>query len=88
MRASRPWGRPQQSSAAQLAALQTVLGEHHDAVVTREWLHRQADATTGVSFIAGELAALELRNVADAAARWHEQWVHASRPGLWRWLRS
>lgn len=74
--------------AAQLAALQTVLGEHHDAVVTREWLHRQADATTGVSFIAGELAALELRNVADAAARWHEQWVHASRPGLWRWLRS
>jgi CHAD domain-containing protein len=75
-------------SAAQLASLQTVLGEHHDAVVTRDWLRREADAIAGVSFIAGELAALELRNIHDAADRWREQWLQASRPRLWRWLRS
>jgi CHAD domain-containing protein len=75
-------------SAAQLAALQTVLGDHHDAVVTRTWLQRQAAAVAGTSFVAGELAAIELGRVRDAEAQWRDAWDRASRPESWRWLRS
>jgi CHAD domain-containing protein len=76
------------TSAARLADLQTVLGDHHDAVVTREWLHRQAVATSDVSFVAGQLAALELIRVDEARGRWRDAWGAASRRQDWRWLRS
>jgi CHAD domain-containing protein len=75
-------------SASRLAGLQTVLGEHHDAVVAREWLHRQAVAASEVSFVAGELAALELARGDDAKKRWRDAWAAASRKQDWRWLRS
>ncbi|MDQ6847810.1 MAG: CHAD domain-containing protein [Candidatus Dormibacteraeota bacterium] len=81
-------GAPATESAAQLAALQTVLGDHHDGVTTRDWLQRQAEAITGVSFIAGEMAALELRNVRRSAKGWRDEWAIISRSGNWRWLRS
>jgi CHAD domain-containing protein len=81
-------GEPASRAAVQLAALQTVLGEHHDAVVTREWLQRQAQAVAAVSFIAGELAALELRRIRDVDAQWRQAWDRASRPESWRWLRK
>ncbi len=81
-------GQPAAQAAAKLAVLQTVLGEHHDAVVTREWLQRQSEAMAGVSFIAGELAALELGRIRDAEQQWREAWNGASRPECWRWLRS
>jgi CHAD domain-containing protein len=75
-------------SAVRLAAVQTVLGEHHDAVVTREWLHRQSEAVAGLSFVAGELAALELRRIRDVQRQWRDAWDKASHPESWRWLRS
>jgi CHAD domain-containing protein len=81
-------GAPAARFAGQLAVLQTVLGEHHDAVVTREWLQRQSEAIAGVSFIAGELAALELLRVRDVDKRWREAWATAARPESWRWLHS
>ncbi|HEY8674955.1 MAG TPA: CHAD domain-containing protein, partial [Candidatus Dormibacteraeota bacterium] len=74
--------------AAHLADLQTILGEHHDAVVTREWLRRQAVGATDVSFVAGQLAALELVRLGDANKRWRDAWAAASRRQDWRWLRS
>ena len=74
--------------AAHLADLQTILGEHHDAVVTREWLRRQALGATDVSFVAGQLAALELVRLGDANKRWRDAWAAASRRQDWRWLRS
>jgi CHAD domain-containing protein len=74
--------------AQRLAELQTVLGDHHDAVVTREWLQRQAAASAGLSFGAGELAALELINLTAARDRWREAWATASHKQDWRWLRS
>lgn len=76
------------ASAATIAALQTVLGEQHDAVVTRAWLHRQAAASADVAFVAGELAALELHRLSDATERWPQAWRAASRRKDWRWLRS
>ncbi|MDQ6855851.1 MAG: CHAD domain-containing protein [Candidatus Dormibacteraeota bacterium] len=81
-------GEPAAQCAARLATLQTVLGEHHDAVVTRQWLQRQSQAVNGVSFIAGELAALELRRIGEADEQWRDAWDKASRPDGWRWLRS
>jgi CHAD domain-containing protein len=81
-------GAPAAECAARLAALQTVLGEHHDAVVTREWLHRESQAIAGVSFTAGEMAALELRRVTKAAREWRDEWARASRSESWRWLGS
>jgi CHAD domain-containing protein len=76
------------SSARRLADLQTVLGEHHDAAVTREWLQHQAIAAGDISFVAGQLAALELNRLRDAARRWPQAWAAASRKQDWRWLRS
>ena len=81
-------GPPAAECAARLAVLQTVLGEHHDGVVTREWLHRQAQAVAGVSFAAGEIAALELRRVREAAEQWRAEWAKVSRSENWRWLRN
>jgi CHAD domain-containing protein len=75
-------------SASRLADLQTVLGEHHDAVVAREWLHRQAVDDPEVSFVSGELAALELAGADHAKKRWRGVWAAASRKQDWRWLRS
>ncbi|MBJ7594797.1 MAG: CHAD domain-containing protein [Candidatus Dormibacteraeota bacterium] len=81
-------GAPAAECAAQLAALQTVLGEHHDGVTTRDWLQREAEAMSGVSFIAGELAALELPNVRRASKVWRDEWAKISPSRNWRWLRS
>jgi CHAD domain-containing protein len=76
------------ASAARLADLQTLLGEQHDAAVTREWLRGQAEATTSVAFAAGQLAALEVGRMRGASRRWRTVWEAASRKKDWRWLRS
>jgi CHAD domain-containing protein len=76
------------ASATRLAALQTVLGEHHDATVTREWLQQQATAATDVAFAAGELAGIELDRARHAAESWRAAWTDASRKQDWRWLAS
>jgi CHAD domain-containing protein len=81
-------GEAAQASSARIAALQTVLGDHHDASVTREWLHRQSEAAADVAFPAGQLAAFELGRMRHAGTRWREAWVAASRPKEWRWLRG
>jgi CHAD domain-containing protein len=76
------------ASAAKLADLQTLLGEQHDAAVILEWLRGQAEATTGVAFAAGQLAALEVGRMRAASRRWRTVWDAASRKKDWRWLRS
>ena len=79
-------GEPAAACATRIIALQAVLGEQHDAVVTREWLRRHAGEAGGVAFAAGELAALELERERAATARWRGVWDEASRPRDWRWL--
>jgi CHAD domain-containing protein len=74
--------------AQRLAELQTILGDHHDAVVAREWLQQQAAAAAGLSFAAGELAALELIDLTASSDRWRQAWAAASHRQDWRWLRS
>lgn len=81
-------GEPAAASAGAIAVVQTVLGEHHDAAVTRAWLRRQALASADVAFVAGQFAALELHRLRDAGERWPAAWDSASRRKDWRWLRS
>jgi CHAD domain-containing protein len=76
------------ASAQHLADLQTVLGELHDAVVTREWLRGQAAASAGVAYAAGQLAALELARLDISRGQWRKTWAAASRKQDWRWLHS
>jgi CHAD domain-containing protein len=76
------------ASAERIIALQTVLGEHHDAAVTREWLHRQASDGGADAFAAGQLAALELGRLRLASDRWRDAWRAASRRKDWKWLHS
>jgi CHAD domain-containing protein len=73
-----------------MKALQTVLGDHQDSVVTRELLR-----TLGVqAFLAGEngftfgrLHALEQQKGAELADAYAGLWSEASAKGLRRWLR-
>ena len=69
-------GKPARRFAEAAAGLQTVLGEHNDAVVASSWLrswaagHRSGDA----SFAAGVSAGLELAAAQDARRRWRKAW--------------
>ena len=81
------FGKRARSFAAHAAALQDVLGEHQDAVVAEAWLR---DAASGggprTAFVAGELAARELRAAARARRRWAKPWKSLSgkRDRFWR----
>ena len=81
-------GEPAAACAQRLADVQTVLGNHHDASVTREWLERQAREAPELAFPAGELAAHEGARMRDAGSRWRAAWRAASRRRDWRWLRG
>ena len=54
-------GRAAARTAARAEQLQTVLGEHHDAVTAEAWLREQAvHNTRAASFVAGMLAAQQI----------------------------
>jgi CHAD domain-containing protein len=61
--------------------LQTVLGDHHDAVVTAAWLRAAAaDADDpAVAFAAGELAAAAGADAAPRRRAWRATWRRACR---------
>jgi CHAD domain-containing protein len=73
-------GRSVRRSAEAASRLQTVLGEHHDAIVAESWLrtwavgHRSGDA----AFAAGMLAGLERAAAQDARDRWRKGWKKLS----------
>jgi len=58
--------------------LQSVLGEHHDAVVTSQRL-RSVGASADVAFLAGTIAGLERVAALDARAAWRRPWRRARR---------
>jgi hypothetical protein len=71
-----------------VTAVQTVLGEHQDAVIAAQWL-RDA-ATRGpderAAFAAGELAAAERGYAHAARDAFPAAWRDASRKSQRRWL--
>jgi CHAD domain-containing protein len=74
--------------ARQIAAVQTVLGDHQDACVTEEWL-RKAGPTAkskGEAMLIGQLIGLQRAEAAAKRAAWPEVWAKASDPALRGWL--
>jgi CHAD domain-containing protein len=72
--------------AAAAAELQTILGDHQDAVTTEAWL--AAAPTVGrQAFVAGQLAGLERAVATEARGRWQPAWEVLAAPALRAWMR-
>ena len=65
--------------ARSVAALQTVLGDHHDAVVAEGWLRDNASRGR-TAFAAGMLVGIERAARDDAASRWRAAWKAIDAP--------
>jgi CHAD domain-containing protein len=80
-------GKPAEDYADAVADLQSVLGDHQDAVVGEAWLREAAGAARrDVALVAGELIAAERASAADTRGRWRPVWKAASRKKLRAWL--
>jgi len=81
-------GQPAEDYADAVADLQSVLGDHQDAVVGEAWLREAAgSARRDVALVAGLLIAAERASAADTRERWRAVWKTASRKKLRAWLR-
>jgi len=71
--------------AAAAAELQSILGDHQDAVTTEAWL--AAAPTTGrTAFVAGQLAGLERAVAMEMRGRWQDAWKALAEPALREWM--
>jgi CHAD domain-containing protein len=80
-------GKPAENFADAVADLQSVLGDHQDAVVGEAWL-RETAATGGrdVALVAGMLIAAERASAASTRDGWRQVWDAARRRKLRAWL--
>jgi CHAD domain-containing protein len=71
-------GKPARRFADAAAGLQTILGEHNDAVVAGSWLRTWAAVRRSgdAAFAAGMLAGIERAAANDARERWRKAWKH------------
>jgi CHAD domain-containing protein len=67
------------------AKVQTILGEHQDAVTAQAWL-RSTRVSGRKAFVAGELIALERIAAEDARTRWPKVWDSLDRKRLRSWM--
>ena len=74
--------------ASAIADLQSVLGDHQDAVVAEAWLRRAVAEGAGgpESFAAGLLVTMEREQAARYRKRWRSAWTDASGKKLTAWL--
>jgi CHAD domain-containing protein len=81
-------GKPATTFAKQIAAVQTVLGDHQDACVTEDWLRGAAPKTrsTREAMLIGQLIGLQRAEAHAKRAAWPEVWARASDKELRRWL--
>lgn len=83
--AVEPVVEPAHAFAAAAAELQTILGDHQDAVTTEAWL--AAAPTSGrQAFVAGQLAGLERAVAVEMRGRWQEAWKALAAPELRAWM--
>jgi CHAD domain-containing protein len=67
--------------------LQTVLGDHHDAVAAEEWLRLAAlEGPLSASFEAGVLTARERNRQKTLRKEWQRPWGSLSSKRRRRWL--
>ena len=81
-------GKPAAAFAAAVAAVQTALGDFHDAVVAEAWLRDAVRRETdpAVSFVAGQFIAVEREAAQTARAAWSAAWKRASARKRRRWI--
>ena len=80
-------GTPAEDFADAISDLQTVLGDHQDAVVGEAWLREAAaSARRDAALVAGLLVAAERASAADTRASWRDVWKAAKRRQLRAWL--
>jgi CHAD domain-containing protein len=73
--------------AAAVTRLQTVLGEHQDAVIAAAWLHDNGPAS-GQPFAAGQLWALERGAAEEARGEFPDAWKGATDRRLRAWFQD
>jgi CHAD domain-containing protein len=74
------------SFAAALADLQTVLGDHQDAIVAELWLREVTVTTPKSALAAGHLILLQSFERARLRAEWPALWRTASAKKLCSWI--
>ena len=77
-------GEPARAYAAAAGELQTILGEHQDAITTEAWLATAAKGSS--AFVAGRLAGLERARAIEMRGRWREAWKTLSARELRAWM--
>jgi CHAD domain-containing protein len=81
------FGKPAERFADAIADIQSVLGDHQDAVVGEAWLREAAGASRrDVALVAGMLIAAERAAAAGTRDRWRSVWEAADRGKLRAWL--
>ncbi len=79
-------GKPARRFADAVAELQTVLGDHQDAVVAESWLREAATTSDIPKLVTGELIALQRVEAAACRQAWREAWKRARKKRLRRWM--
>jgi CHAD domain-containing protein len=81
-------GRPARRTAKAAERLQTVLGEHHDAVAAATWLDDEAPhVSPTAAYWAGRLSATQSDRQRTLRGRWPSVWKDLKSKKLRRWLR-
>ena len=81
------FGKPAEDFADAVSDIQTVLGDHQDAVVGEAWLREAAGtARRDTALVAGMLIAAERAAAAGTRDRWRSVWEAADRKKLRAWL--
>ena len=81
------FGKPAEDFADAVSDIQSVLGDHQDAVVGEAWLREAASgARRDTALVAGMLVAAERAAAADTRDRWRSVWKAANRKKLRAWL--
>ena len=80
-------GKPARRTAAAAEALQTVLGEQHDAVGAEAWFRERALAASPAGvFAAGRLAADQQRRQLEYRGEWRTEWSALARRKRTAWM--
>jgi CHAD domain-containing protein len=79
-------GKPARRFASAVADLQTVLGDHQDAVVAEGWLRDAASAAPKTALVCGELIAVQLDEARRLRDAWPKAWKAASAKKLRSWM--
>jgi CHAD domain-containing protein len=82
-------GKKARKTAKAAEQLQTLLGEHHNAVATESWLRGQVrlGVTPSSAFEAGRMASDLSRLQSELRHRWHRQWKALAKSKRQAWLR-